>query len=129
MKRPHRPLFLILALAFTVTGFSQLHAEEYCDKARLKLPQLNFFKKFRKKPPATPPVLLAPYDQFDLIAVCEEKEPAVVEVKTVELRRVAFQKMEEHCCGIKMKGNYMRVTYQTFYSDGTSNVWNREYRS
>ena len=49
--------------------------------------------------------------------------------KTVELRRYAFSKWEEHDCGIKMRGNYIKVTYQTFYSDGTSVVWDKEYRS
>lgn len=126
MKRPHRPTLLTLltiGVLISSTGFS-LQADD--GKSRLKLPILNLFKK---KAPAKPPVLLAPYHEFDLIANCHEKPVPVYETKTVELRRVAFQKWEEHCCGIKMKGNYMRVTYQTFFSDGTSEVWDREYRS
>ena len=59
----------------------------------------------------------------------KKKKERVYVTHTVELRRVAFQKMEEHCDGIKMCGNYIRVKYQTFFSDGSSKIWEKEYRS
>ncbi|MDF1812980.1 MAG: hypothetical protein P1V20_12220 [Verrucomicrobiales bacterium] len=60
---------------------------------------------------------------------CFQPKEKVVKTHTLELRRFAFQKWEEHCCGIKMKGNYIKVTYETFFSDGSSVVWHKEYRS
>jgi hypothetical protein len=77
--------------------------------------------------PDTPPHHLAP--PFNCVDCEKEKVEKVVKTHTVELRRIGFTKWEEHCCGIKMKGNYMKVTYETFYSDGSSTVWEKEYRS
>lgn len=88
----------------------------------------GFFGLFKKKGvPSKPPHHLAP--AWECPENCIEPEEKVVKTHTREISRVAFSKWEEHCCGIKMKGNYMRVTYETFYSDGTSTVWNKEYRS
>ncbi|MDF1752487.1 MAG: hypothetical protein P1U89_06925 [Verrucomicrobiales bacterium] len=60
---------------------------------------------------------------------CPEPVEKVVKTHTRELSRKGFTKWEEHCCGIKMKGNYMKVTYETFFSDGSSVVWEKHYRS
>jgi hypothetical protein len=86
--------------------------------------EAGFFKT--KGAPKNPPHHLAP--EWTCPGKCESKEK-VVKTHTVELRRQAFTKWEEHCCGIKMKGNYMKVTYETFYSDGSTTVWHKEYRS
>lgn len=138
MKRSLNTFLLCSALVVSSLTFGQtVQADETC-KPKLTLPKLNLFQNLKlpnlglskaSKVPANVPAYLAPYDQFDLIANCQEKPEKVVQTKTVELRRIGFQKWEEHCCGIKMKANYMKVTYQTFYSDGTSVVWDREYRS
>jgi len=77
--------------------------------------------------PDTPPHHLAP--PFNCVECDKEKAEKIVKTHTVELSRKGFTKWEEHCCGIKMKGNYMKVCYETFYSDGSSTVWEREYRS
>ncbi len=94
---------------------------------KLKLPNLGLSKY--SKVPDEVPHHLAPFSEFDLLVDCDGKPPKVVATKTVELKRQAFTQWEKHDCGIMMKGNYMRVTYQTFFSDGTSIVWDKEYRS
>lgn len=78
------------------------------------------------KKPETPPHWLAPIPDIEAPKVKKKK---VKPTHTVEISRIAFTKWEEHCCGIKIKGNYMRVTYQTFFCDGSSKVWVKEFRS
>ena len=50
-------------------------------------------------------------------------------LRTVEICRRAFTKTEKHCCGIVMRGNYIRVVYKSYYSDGSEVICTKEYRS
>ena len=50
-------------------------------------------------------------------------------LKTVEICRRGFTKMEKHCCGIVTKANFVRVVYKSYYSDGTEVICTKEYRS
>ena len=50
-------------------------------------------------------------------------------LRTVEICRQAFTKTEKHRRGIVMKGNYIRVVYKSYYSDGSEVICTREYRS
>jgi len=131
-----KPAFLTF-VAVCAWSLSALQAQDFSWASKKtpasELPRLadiipNWgFSKLSKVPDRVPSYL-APYSKFDLVQDCNKKEK-VVEKNTIELCRKAFTKWEEHCCGIKIKGNYMKVTYQTFYSDGSSVIWDKEYRS
>ncbi len=75
--------------------------------------------------PSSPPHHLAPaYDCPDC------KFPRKVrKTHTEELSRKGFQKWEEHCCGIRILANYIRVVYRTHYCNGDSRIWHMEYRA
>lgn len=124
-------LILILSIScFALNIKAQEPILQWPPKTRI---QTGFKLISKKQPPSfgVVPPNQVPYDKFELF-VPKNKTPkpeAIVQIKTVELARKAFQKWEQHDCGIKIKGNYMKVTYQTFYSDGSSVVWDREYRS
>ena len=50
-------------------------------------------------------------------------------LKTVEISRRGFTKLEKRCCGIVMKTNYVRVVFKSYYSDGSEVTCTREYKS
>lgn len=50
-------------------------------------------------------------------------------LKTVEISRIGFTRMKKHWSGVVMKTNYIRVTYKSYYSDGSEVICTREYRS
>ena len=118
------PIFAAIFSIISLFGAASASAQERA-KPKLRFPNLGLTKL--SKVPAKPPHYLAPFP--DDLVCCKEKRAKVVKVKTVELSRTAFTKWEEHCCGIKMKGNYMRVVYKTIYSDGTEVVFDKVYRS
>ena len=60
---------------------------------------------------------------------CCKKTTRAFKLRTVEICRRAFTKSEKHCCGIVTKGNYIRVVYKTYYSDGSEVICTKEYRS
>lgn len=123
----------ILVAALVASSFLACGGNAQAEEGLFKKIKQGLYNKaggglFKKKGvPAKPPHHLAP--AWECPENCFEPKEKVVKTHTVELSRKGFTKWEEHCCGIKMKGNYMKITYETFYSDGTSVLWDKEYRS